>query len=636
MQKLMALEAYYLDLVAPESPTQRVGAAPAAGFSEIRHATPMLSLGNAFNDDDLGSFSRRIAKVLGQPATDIEFACEPKLDGAAVSLVYVNGLLVSGATRGDGTVGEDITSNLRTLRTVPLALRGENIPALVEVRGEVIIPHLDFEALNERVREEGRKPFANPRNAAAGSLRQLDPRITATRPVAFHAYQVPQISPDMGDKTHGQLMERLRGFGFIVSTELSIVQGIDGLIAYCHSLGAHRDDMPYDIDGAVIKVNELSQQQQLGFLSRSPRWATSFKYPAQEKATPLIGVDFQVGRTGAITPVARLAPVSVGGVTVSNATLHNADEIERLGVRIGDTVIVRRAGDVVPQVSAVLTESRPADTQAITFPEHCPECCSDVERQPGEAVARCTGGLVCAAQRKEALKHFVSRKAFDVDGAGEKLIAQLVEHDWVKSPADLFQLKASQLALLPRMGEKSALNVVEAFTKARLTTLARFIYALGIREVGESTALALAKHFRSLDTLLSSSQVDLEAVEDVGPIVAGHIRAFVLQERNQQIISALIDAGVTWEQEDAPKGDLPLAGQTWVLTGTLETMTRSQGKVRLMALGAKVAGSVSKNTHCLIAGANAGSKLVSAEALGVPVLDEMQFSERLGELESSG
>lgn len=636
MQKLMALEEANPELVVPESPTQRVGAAPAAGFSEIRHATPMLSLGNAFNDDDLASFGRRIAKVLGQPASDIEFACEPKLDGAAVSLVYVNGLLVSGATRGDGTVGEDITSNLRTLRTVPLALQGENIPALVEVRGEVILPHRDFEALNDRVREEGRKPFANPRNAAAGSLRQLDPSITATRPIAFHAYQMPQISPDMGDTSHGQLMERLRGFGFIVSKELSIVKGIDGLIAYCQNLGAKRDDMPYDIDGAVIKVNNLNQQQQLGFLSRSPRWATSFKYPAQEKATPLIGVDFQVGRTGAITPVARLAPVSVGGVTVSNATLHNADEIERLGVRIGDIVIVRRAGDVVPQVSGVLLESRPDVTQEITFPTHCPECGSDVERQPGEAVARCTGGLVCAAQRKEALKHFVSRKAFDVDGAGEKLIAQLVEHDWVESPADLFRLQASRLALLPRMGEKSALNVIEAFSKARQTTLARFIYALGVREVGESTALALAKHFRALDTLMSADQVTLETVDDVGPIVAGHIRAFFQQERNQQIITALLDAGVTWEQEDAPQGDLPLAGQTWVLTGTLETMTRSQGKARLMALGAKVAGSVSKNTDCLVAGANAGSKLASAESLEVPILDELQFSERLGGLESSG
>ncbi len=636
LQRLLALESAHPELVTPESPTQRVGAAPAAGFSEIRHATPMLSLDNAFSDEDLEAFGRRVAKELGQPHSEVVFACEPKLDGAAVSLVYENGNLVSGATRGDGAVGEDITSNLRTLRSVPLALRGEDIPALVEVRGEVIIPHREFEAMNERARVEGRKPFANPRNAAAGSLRQLDPSVTASRPLAFHAYQMARISPDMGDTTHGQLMDRLRGFGFIVSSELAFAQGVEELANYCRVLGEKRNSLPYDIDGAVIKVNSLAQQQQLGFLSRAPRWATAFKYPAQEKTTFLTGVDFQVGRTGAITPVARLAPVSVGGVTVSNATLHNADEIERLGVRIGDTVIVRRAGDVIPQVSAVVLDSRPTETSEIAFPENCPVCGSDVERQPGEAVARCTGGLVCSAQRKEALKHFVSRKAFDVDGAGEKLIAQLVEWDWVHSPADLFALDASKLMELPRMGEKSATKLVAAFVKARQTTLPRFIYSLGIREVGESTAQALARHFGTLDALMSADHMALEAVEDVGPIVAGHVRVFFQQERNQEIIAALLDAGVTWEQEAGPQGSRPLTGQTWVLTGTLETMTRNQGKARLIALGAKVAGSVSKKTDCLVAGNNSGSKLASAESLGVPVLDELQFVECLGGLESPG
>lgn len=636
LQRLLALESAHPELVTPESPTQRVGATPAAGFSEIRHATPMLSLDNAFSDEDLEAFGRRVAKELGQPPSEVVFACEPKLDGAAVSLVYENGNLVSGATRGDGAVGEDITSNLRTLRSVPLALRGEDIPALVEVRGEVIIPHREFEAMNERARVEGRKPFANPRNAAAGSLRQLDPNVTASRPLAFHAYQMARISPDMGDTTHGQLMDRLRGFGFIVSPELAIAQGVEELANYCRFLGEKRDSLPYDIDGAVIKINSLAQQQQLGFLSRAPRWATAFKYPAQEKTTILTGVDFQVGRTGAITPVARLAPVSVGGVTVSNATLHNADEIERLGVRIGDTVIVRRAGDVIPQVSAVVLDSRPTETSEIAFPENCPVCGSDVERQPGEAVARCTGGLVCSAQRKEALKHFVSRKAFDVDGAGEKLIAQLIEWDWVHSPADLFALDASKLMELPRMGEKSATKLVAAFAKARQTTLPRFIYSLGIREVGESTALALARHFGTLNALMSADQMALEAVEDVGPIVAGHVRAFFQQERNQEIIAALLDAGVAWEQDAGPQGNRPLTGQTWVLTGTLETMTRNQGKARLMALGAKVAGSVSKNTACLVAGASAGSKLTKAGSLGVQVLDETQFVARLEHLESLG
>ncbi|WGI26142.1 NAD-dependent DNA ligase LigA [Halomonas alkaliantarctica] len=634
-QRLQQLETEHPELITPDSPTQRVGAAPADGFPSVAHAIPMLSLDNAFSRDDILAFAERVAERLECTADDLEFTCEPKLDGAAVSLVYEQGMLVSGATRGDGRTGEGITSNLRTLRSVPLKLMGKNVPALLEVRGEVIMRHAGFEALNERAREEGSKVFANPRNAAAGSLRQLDPRITAKRPLEFHAYQAARLEPDLGDTAHSELMQRLSTLGFRASSELKVVKGPQAVADYCEQLGEKRDDLGFDIDGVVIKVNDLRHQRELGFVARAPRWAVAFKFPAQEEVTTLNDVEFQVGRTGAITPVARLEPVTVAGVTVSNATLHNADEIKRLDVMIGDTVSIRRAGDVIPQVVSVHTELRPVDAREIVFPEHCPVCGSDIERIEGEAVARCSGGLYCAAQRKEALKHFASRKALDIDGLGEKLIVQLVDLDWVESPAALFHLTVEQLKSLPRMGEKSATNLVNALESAKSTTLARFIYALGIREVGEATAANLANHFGSLDAIQAAELEALKAVNDVGPIVAAHVHTFFRQPHNQETIAALIDAGITWQEAEVTQGPTPLEGQTWVLTGSMESMTRDEGKARLQALGAKVAGSVSKKTTCLVAGEAAGSKLTKAEQMGVEVVDEATFIERLAEWEQS-
>lgn len=634
LRRLEEIEAEHPELVTPDSPTQRVGAPPDAGFPEIRHAVPMLSLDNAFSEEELAAFVERVAERLECDPGALDFCCEPKLDGAAVSLVYENGRLVSGATRGDGRTGEGITSNLRTLRSVPLRLRGETAPALLEVRGEVIMSHAGFEAMNERARAEEGKVFANPRNAAAGSLRQLDPRVTASRPLEFTAYQVARVEPDPGDASHSALMAHLGDFGFRTSSELAVVRGAEGLIDYCRSLGERRDGLGYDIDGVVIKVDDLRLQRELGFVSRAPRWAIAFKFPAQEQTTRLNDVEFQVGRTGAITPVARLEPVSVAGVTVSNATLHNADEIARLGVMIGDTVAIRRAGDVIPQVVRVVEAERPADARPIRFPERCPVCDSQVERLEGEAVARCSGGLYCPAQRKEALKHFASRRALDIDGLGEKLIEQLVERDWVATPADLFRLEAERLATLPRMGQKSSENLVASLEKARATTLARFIYALGIREVGEATAANLARHFGTLEALMGAELEALEAVEDVGPIVATHVHTFFLQPHNRETIEDLIACGLRWEEEAVAERPRPLVGQTWVLTGTLESMTRDQGKARLQALGAKVAGSVSKKTAGLVAGEAAGSKLEKAMQLGVPVLDETAFLERLAAWEA--
>jgi DNA ligase (NAD+) len=633
LQRLKQLETDHPELITNDSPTQRVGAAPADGFPSVAHAIPMLSLDNAFSRDDIHAFAERVAERLECTADEVEFTCEPKLDGAAVSLVYEQGVLVSGATRGDGRTGEGITSNLRTLRSVPLKLMGKNVPELLEVRGEVIMRHQGFEALNERAREEGSKVFANPRNAAAGSLRQLDPQITAKRPLEFHAYQVARITmANLDDSlipTHSRQMGKLKEWGFRSSSELEIVTGPEAVADYCEQLGAKRDALGFDIDGVVIKVNDLRYQRELGFVARAPRWAVAFKYPAQEEVTTLNDVEFQVGRTGAITPVARLEPVTVAGVTVSNATLHNADEIIRLDVMIGDTVSIRRAGDVIPQVVRVHREQRPADARAIVFPEHCPVCGSDIERIDGEAVARCSGGLYCAAQRKEALKHFASRKALDIDGLGEKLIVQLVDLDWVKTPADLFHLSVEQLKSLPRMGEKSATNLVNSHEKAKSTTLARFIYSLGIREVGEATAANLANHFGTLEAVQAAELAALEAVNDVGPIVAAHVHTFFRQPHNQETIAALIDAGVTWQEAAVTQGPTPLEGQTWVLTGSLESMTRDEGKARLQALGAKVAGSVSKKTTCLVAGEAAGSKLTKAEQMGVEVVDEATFIERL-------
>ncbi|MFG6667244.1 NAD-dependent DNA ligase LigA [Halomonas sp. HNIBRBA4712] len=633
LQALKEIEAEHPELVTPESPTQRVGAAPAQGFPAVAHAIPMLSLDNAFDRDGIFAFAERVAERLECSASEIEFSCEPKLDGAAVSLVFEQGVLTSGATRGDGRTGEGITSNLRTLRSIPLKLRGKKVPKLLEVRGEVIMRHEGFEALNERAREEEGRVFANPRNAAAGSLRQLDPRVTARRPLEFHAYQVARLEPDGGDTSHSALMNRLKTLGFRSSSELETITGPEAVADYCDALGEKRLNLGFDIDGVVIKVNDLRAQRELGFVARAPRWAVAFKFPAQEEITTLNDVEFQVGRTGAITPVARLSPVSVAGVTVSNATLHNADEIERLGVMIGDTVAIRRAGDVIPQVVRVDTEKRPSDARAIEFPTACPACGSDIERIEGEAVARCSGGLFCPAQRKEALKHFASRKALDVDGLGEKIIDQLVERDWVETPADLFALTAERLCELERMGAKSSQNLVEALESAKNTTFARFIYALGIREVGEATAANLARHFGTREALMAADQAALEAVNDVGPVVAAHVHTFFQQPRNQATITALIDAGVTWVEAEVKRGPTPLEGQTWVLTGSLETMTRDEGKARLQALGAKVAGSVSKKTACVVAGEAAGSKLARAEELGVEVLDEAAFIDKLKQWE---
>lgn len=632
LRRLQEIEAAHPDLVTPDSPTQRVGASPAEGFPAVRHSVPMLSLDNAFDEAELAAFVRRVNERLERDTDDLAFCCEPKLDGLAVSLVYEQGRLVRGATRGDGRTGEGITTNLRTLRSIPLRLRGDDIPERVEVRGEVYISHSGFEALNARARETGGKVFANPRNAAAGSLRQLDPRITATRPLEFCAYQT--LRDDDPDATHSAQLARLRDYGFRTSIELTVVAGTAGLLDYCRQLGEKRERLDYDIDGAVFKVDDLRLQRELGFVARAPRWAIAFKFPAQEQTTRLNDVEFQVGRTGTITPVARLEPVNVAGAMVSNATLHNQDEIARLGVMIGDSVIIRRAGDVIPQVVRVLEAQRPADARPIEFPKCCPVCDSLLERIEGEAAIRCSAGLYCAAQRKEALKHFASRRALDIDGLGVKLIDQLTELEWIKTPADLFHLRAETLTELPRMGEKSAQNLIAALERAKHTTLPRFIYALGIREVGEATAGNLARHFGTLKALMDAAQADLEAVTDVGPIVAAHVHAFFDEPHNRETVAKLISAGLEWDEAEVSARPQPLTGQTWVLTGTLESMTRDEGKARLQALGAKVSGSVSKKTAGVVAGPGAGSKLAKAEELGVDVFDEATFLARLASWEA--
>ncbi|MCK0746308.1 NAD-dependent DNA ligase LigA [Chromohalobacter nigrandesensis] len=635
LRELQSLEAKHPELVTPDSPTQRVGAPPAERFEEVTHAVPMLSLDNAFDEAELAAFVKRVADKLERDGETLAFCCEPKLDGLAVALVYENGQLVQGATRGDGRTGEDVTLNLRTVRSIPLKLRGDAVPSLIEVRGEVYMRHSGFEALNERTRENGDKVFANPRNAAAGSLRQLDSKIAAQRPLEFCAYQVARLEGDDDARSHSDYLKCLRNLGFRTSPLLDLVQGERGVIDFCHRLGEQRDGLDYDIDGAVLKVDSLRDQRELGFVARAPRWAIAYKYPAQEQITTLNDVAFQVGRVGTLTPVAKLAPVQVAGVTVSNATLHNMDEVARLGVRIGDTVIVRRAGDVIPQVVGVVEAQRPAETRAIEMPTECPVCGSQIERAEGEVAARCSGGLYCPAQRKEALKHFASRRALDIDGLGEKLIDLLVEREWVKTPADLFRFKADELAELPRLAEKSANNLVNALETAKRTTLARFIYAIGIREVGEATAANLARHFGTLQALREATLEALEAVEDVGPVVARHIHTFFRQVHNQETLDDLINVGVTWDEQTIIERPQPLAGQTWVLTGTLEGMTRDDGKARLQALGAKVSGSVSKKTAALVAGEAAGSKLDKARELDVEVLDEDTFLQRLAEWENA-
>ncbi len=634
MLELQSLEREFPDRITPESPTQRVGGAPLEGFDTVKHRVPMLSLDNAFDAAEMNDFDRRVRDRL-ELADDesIAYVAEPKLDGLAVNLRYEQGRLVLAATRGDGASGEDVTSNVRTIPSIPLRLLGIDYPALLEVRGEIFMPKAGFEALNEKARKADEKTFVNPRNAAAGSLRQLDPRITATRPLAFYCYGFGEIDPAPIGETQSDSILRLRQWGLPVSPELQVVQSAQGCIDYYETIAARRDDLEYDIDGVVYKVDHLSRQKALGFVSRAPRWAIAYKFPAQEALTEVEAIEFQVGRTGAVTPVARLKPVFVGGVTVSNATLHNMDEVERKDVRVGDTVFVRRAGDVIPEVARVLTERRPAATSKVELPANCPVCGSDVVKPEGEAVARCSGGLYCPAQRKEALKHFASRKAMDIEGLGDKLVEQLVEAELVHDPADLFGLILEQISCLERMAEKSARNLLDALDKSRRTTLARFLYSLGIREVGEATALGLARHFGSLDAIEAADEEMLQETPDVGPIVASHIGTFFQQLHNREVIDRLRAAGVEWEEGiPEPTRAQPLEGKTIVLTGSL-SRPRGEIKAELQAFGAKVTGSVSKKTDYLVAGAEAGSKLSKAEKLGVQVLDETELEKLLAQVE---
>ncbi|MFU2316379.1 NAD-dependent DNA ligase LigA [Rahnella sp. PCH160] len=635
MRELRELETAHPELITADSPTQRVGAAPLSAFEQVKHRVPMLSLDNVFDEESYLAFYKRVQDRL-KTAEPLTFCCELKLDGLAVSLLYENGELVQAATRGDGTTGENITANVRTIRAIPLRLHGENIPERLEVRGEVFMPQPGFEAMNEEARRTGGKVFANPRNAAAGSLRQLDPRITAKRPLTFFCYGVGLLEGGELPRSHYDRLQQLKAWGLPVSERVRVCTGSDDVLAFYRQVEADRPSLGFDIDGVVVKIDSLDIQETLGFVARAPRWATAFKFPAQEQITLVKDVEFQVGRTGAITPVARLEPVLVAGVMVSNATLHNADEIERLGLRIGDTVIVRRAGDVIPQVVGVVLDERPEDAREVVFPTHCPVCHSDVERVEGEAVARCTAGLICGAQRKEALKHFVSRRALDVDGMGDKIIDQLVEKEYVKNPADLFRLTAGKLTGLDRMGPKSAQNVVNALEKAKETTLARFLYALGIREVGEATAANLAAHYGSVEALKAADIESLKTVPDVGDVVAKHVVNFLSEEHNRQVIDELLspEINVHWPEVQVivpEEIDSPFAGKTVVLTGSLSILSRDEAKDRLTALGAKVSGSVSKKTDLVIAGEAAGSKLAKAQELGIEVIDEAEMIRLLGD-----
>ncbi|MDB2643936.1 NAD-dependent DNA ligase LigA [Luminiphilus sp.] len=622
MFQLRALEADYPDLQLPDSPTQRVGGAPLSAFETIAHRMPMLSLDNAFSEADLIEFHRRVIERLS--VSEITYCCEPKLDGVAVSIVYESGRLIQAATRGDGVSGEDITANVKTIRNVPLALSGDDIPPYLEVRGEIIIPRSGFEQMNARARSSGQKVFVNPRNAAAGSLRQLDSGVTAKRPLAFTAYAVGVVEGSL-PASHDGTLRYLAQWGIPISEHMQTVTGIEACEVYYEELAAQRDGLPFDIDGIVFKVNSFEQQDRLGFISRAPRWAIARKFPAQEVSTQLLGVDFQVGRTGAITPVARLEPVFVAGVTVSNATLHNIDEIERLGVVIGDVVVVRRAGDVIPQIVSVVrddTEHAVRVGAPIVFPSQCPACGAAVEREVGEAAIRCVGGVGCQAQLKGVVRHFASRKAMNIEGLGGKLIDQLVDEGLLQSVADLFRLTKESVGALDRMGDKSTENLLSSIAAARQTTLSKFIYALGIREVGEATARSLSEHFMSLDAILAAPVEALEDVDDVGPVVAQHIRAFALDERNRAILNELHAAGISWPDVKLDAGDGPLAGTIWVVTGKLVAMSREEAESRLRALGAKTASSVSTKTTSVVAGPGAGSKRKRAESLAIPIIDE--------------
>ena len=628
--QLKALELEHPEFLTSDSPTQRVGAKPLSGFSQIRHEIPMLSLDNAFSDEEFNAFVKRIEDrliVLPKPLT---FCCEPKLDGLAVSILYVNGILTQAATRGDGTTGEDITANIRTIRNIPLQLLTDNPPARLEVRGEVFMPHAGFERLNEYALEHGEKTFANPRNAAAGSLRQLDPNITSKRPLVLNAYGIGIAEGVELPNTHYARLQWLKSIGIPVNPEIRLCNGTNEVLDFYRDIQNKRSSLGYDIDGTVLKINDIALQNELGFISKAPRWAIAYKFPAQEELTVLNDVEFQVGRTGAITPVAKLEPVFVAGVTVSNATLHNGDEIERLNIAIGDTVVIRRAGDVIPQIIGVLHERRPDNAKPIIFPTNCPVCDSQIIRIEGEAVARCTGGLFCAAQRKEALKHFVSRKAMDIDGIGGKLIEQLVDRELVHTPADLFKLDLTTLTRLERMGAKSAENALNSLEKAKSTTLARFIFALGIREVGEATALNLANHFKTLDALKAADLEELQQVPDVGEVVANRIFVFWREAHNVAVVDDLIAQGVHWETVEVKEASENLfKDKTVVLTGTLTQMGRNEAKALLQQLGAKVSGSVSSKTDFVIAGDAAGYKLAKAQELNITVLTEEEFLDQV-------
>ncbi len=630
MRELRELEDAHPELVAPDSPTQRVGGALSREFAEVVHAVPMLSLDNAFGEQDIVDFDRRARERLD--VAGIAYSAEPKIDGLAISVRYERGRLVQAATRGDGARGEDVTANVRAIRSVPLHLIGATAPDVLEVRGEVFMTRRSFTLLNRRQEEQGEKTFANPRNAAAGSLRQLDPRITATRSLDLFFYGIGATEGWHMPRRHSEVLAALRELGLRTCPEIDVVDGVQGCLGYYERIGRRRDSLGYDIDGVVYKVDRLDWQRDLGFVARAPRWAVAHKFPAQEETTTVRDVEFQVGRTGALTPVARLEPVFVGGVTVSNVTLHNMDDLERKDVRIGDTVVVRRAGDVIPEVVRVVPELRPRNARVVELPKRCPVCGSHVTRTAGEAVARCTGGLVCPAQRREALRHFASRRAMDVEGLGDKLVEQLVDAGRVETPADLYTLKEEELAGLERMGPKSAANLVEALERSKQTTLPRFLFALGIRDVGEATALALAEHFGGLEPLLDATVEEIQQVRDVGPVVAAHVRDFFDEPHNRKVLTVLRKAGVRWPEgtrTQAP-AEGPLTGEVVVITGTLESMTRDEARDAARAAGATVTDSVSRKTTLLVTGTEPGSKLQKARDLGARVVAEPEFLRLLG------
>lgn len=621
--QLKKLEAEHPELITPDSPTQRIGAAPLKAFAEVKHNVAMLSLDNAFADEDITAFNQRIQDRLKSDAT-VDYCCEPKMDGVAISLRYENGVLVQAATRGDGYTGEDVTENIRTIPSIPLRLHGKDYPHVLEVRGEVFMSKSGFAKLNQEAEKKGEKIFANPRNAAAGSLRQLDSRITASRPLEMYCYGVGAVEGATLPSTQSEILKQLQHWGLRVSTLIKAVKGAEGCLQYYRHIQNERDKLPFEIDGVVYKVNSIALQEKLGFVTRAPRWAIAHKFPAQEAHTVIEAVEFQVGRTGALTPVARLKPVHVSGVTVSNATLHNMDEVKRKDVHIGDTVIVRRAGDVIPEVVGVVFAKRPADAKQIRLPRTCPVCHSAIEHIEGEAVARCTGELFCPAQRKEMIKHFAARRAMDIEGLGDKLVEQLVDTNLLKSVADIYSLTEKQLADLERMGEKSAQNLLEQIEKSKNITFARFLYALGIREVGEATAKQLALHFKSLDDLQQATAEQLQGISDIGPVVAEHIVNFFKEKHNRDVIQTLLKSGIHWPVVSQSK-NLPLLGKTFVITGTLDSLSRDEAKDKLEALGAKVAGSVSAKTSYVVVGADPGSKYTKAKELGVAILDEEKF-----------